>query len=475
MSEPSPTTPAATAAATARAIADLPEADEAAALLPEADSGPGRHVAHFYRIRIATTLAGLGVGLYYVLQFGQFTAYHAAVFTLGLAYPHIAYFLQARLELGRRVEHATLAVDAFVGGSVVYMLGFSLLPSTAMVLITLINPVAFTGFGLLGWTTLSMAAGVGLPTWLIGAHFAPRDVAVINIAAVAFLFGYYALFAHAVYLRTIALQRSRRELRQQRVALEIGKKRSDALLLSLMPPAAAAQFERDGTVPARRIDGAGLLFVELSGLIGQVGQAGAATPGAALAEVNVIAQSVDAICARHGLYGVQALGEAYVAVAGIEHDSDAAHQAARTLAAAREIRRFADAHDESRRARQLPPSVCRIAVHCGPVIAGVVELRKVGYGVVGETVTEALALGRAAPDGVIAVSKSTADLARVSGPPLPPVALASGGQLRALALAVTVAAAPSSASPLATTSATTSPSPSTSPQASAPAAPGGKA
>lgn len=445
----------------ATATAEAPEIDEAATLASEAETGPGRHVAHFYRIRIATTLAGLAVGLYCVLQFGRFTAYHAAVFALGLAYPHIAYFLQARLELGRRVEHATLAVDAFVGGSVVYMMGFSLLPSTAMVLVTLINPVAFTGFGLLGWTTLSMAAGVGLPTWLIGANFAPRDVAVINIAAVAFLFGYYALFAHAVYLRTIALQHSRRQLRQQRVAVEIGKKRSDALLLSLMPPAAAAQFERDGTVHARRIDGAGLLFVELSGLMGQVGQAGAATPGAALAEINVIAQSVDAICARHGLYGVQALGEAYVAVAGIEHEGSAADQAARTLAAAREIRRFADAHDESRRAHQLPPSVCRIAVHSGPVIAGVVELRKVGYGVVGETVTEALALGRAAPDGVIALSQHAADLAGVSGQPLPAVDLPSGGQLQALA-----AAFPSASS---------SASLSASAQASAPAAPGSSA
>lgn len=416
--------------------AETAERVEAAEAGSGADIGPGRHVAHFYRIRIAATLASLGVGLYHVLQFGHFTAYHAAVFALGLAYPHLAYYLQARMELGRRVEHATLAVDAFVGGSLVYMLGFSLLPSTAIVLITLINPVAFTGFRLLGWTTLAMAAGIGLPTWLVGANFAPRDLGVINAASVAFLFGYYALFAHAVYLRTIALQNSRRELRQQRVAVEIGKKRSDALLLSLMPPRAATQFERTGTVPAQRIDGACLLFVELSGLMGQVGQAGADTPGAALAEINVIAQSVDAICARHGLYGVQALGEAYVAVAGIEHEGDAALQAARALACAREIRRFADAHDESRRARQLPPSVCRIAVHSGPVIAGMVELRKVSYAVVGEAVTETLALGRAAPDGVIAVSQPCANLTGVRGRPLAAVALASGGQLAALALAL---------------------------------------
>lgn len=399
----------------------------------EVDVGPGRHVTHFYAIRVATTLAALGVGLYFVLAFGTFTAWHVAIFALGLAYPHLSYLLQSRMELGRRVEHATLAVDAFVGGSIVYMLGFSLLPSTAMVLITLINPVAFTGLTLLGWTTLSLLAAIGLPTWWLGPHFAPRDVWVINAASVAFLFGYYALFAHAVYLRTLALQISRRELRQQRVAIEIGKKRSDALLQSLMPPAAAADFERTGTVQARRLDGAALLFVELSDAVDEVG---AQTPAGTMAGINRLVQSVDTICARHGLYGVQALGEAYLAVAGIETDGDAEDNARRAFAAAREIRRFVDATDEARRARGEAPLQCRMAVHAGPLIAGVVELRKVAYGVVGEAVTETLALGRSAPQGEIAVSCTAAERAGVSGTALPDVALPGGQRLQALVPAV---------------------------------------
>lgn len=404
-----------------------------------ADSGPGRHVAHFYAIRVATTLAALAVGLYYVLQFGRLGPFEILVFGLGLLYPHVAYFLQSRLELGRRVEHATLMVDAFVGGCVVYLLGFSLLPSMAVVLITLVNPVAFTGWSLIGWTTLAAAAGIGLPTALIGPNFAPRDVATVNVAVGLLLFVYYGLFAHAVFLRTVALQASRRELRRQRIDIEIGKKRSDSLLLSLMPASAVAEFQRTGKAGAWPVERAGLMAMELAGF---VGDATGPSPSSLFAEVNLLVQSLDAICARHGLYVLEAAGGVRLAMGGMEGPAPDGTDPARShadptaaaVAAAREIRRFLDAENASRQAGGLGSLSCRLAIHQGPVTAGLVEGHKVAYRVMGAAVNEVLALCRAGPTEAIVVSAAAAAHLDLIGEVLPAAPLGSEPRPSALVL-----------------------------------------
>lgn len=360
---------------------------------------PGRHLRLFYIIRTVTVLGALGMAFLYLARTGSFTRYHVFIFLLGLAYPHFSHFLETRLEAGRRIEHATLLLDAFVSGSVMHFMDFSLLPSLAVAMIAIVNPVAFTGFSMIGWSVLAMLLGIALPSWTYGLNLAPGGLPEINLAAAAYLFIYYCMFAYAVFARTNALQKSRRELHQQKVIAEIEKKRSDMLLLGILPGAVAKEFETAAAVAPRRHENASLLavaFPELSRTANKLG------PTEFFAEINQLFRALDAICSRHGLESIKTSGDHYKAAAGLGEHGEA--HAAATMRAALEIQRFLSERDASRLARSLPPLAFQIVVHAGPVIAGVVETRKFSYDLFGDAVTDLDKMLPAAPRGEVTVS-----------------------------------------------------------------------
>ena len=365
--------------------------------------GQGDHVRYFYLIRIITALGGLGVALPYLLQYETLRPYHVFVYLLGLGYPHLSYFLQAKLELGRRVEHGTLVVDAFLGGSIVYFVGYSMLPSVAILMVTLINPVAFTGFKTIRFGALGVALGLGIPSVLYGGHFDPQNIFYMNAAAAVFLLSYFTLFAHAVYLRTNALQKSRRELRQQSITVEIEKKRSDALLHSILPAPAVAEYEAGGKVAPRRHDAAVLFALTLPDLV-RLSSDG--PPDSSLGAIAEIMRAVDAICGRHGLDGLSSIGHRYIAIAGLDPRIENAATAA--LQAALEVCQYLDEDWVARRARGMTPVGFSIVLHAGSLLAGVLDLRRPTFEVFGDAVDETLSLARAAAAGKVTVSAAVA-------------------------------------------------------------------
>ena len=359
----------------------------------------GSHVRFFYLIRLISSWGGLAIAFFYIQRFSSFSGYSVSVFLFGLAYPHIGYFLQTRMDGGRRVEHATLILDAFLGGSVVYFVGFSELPSIALALITLVNPVAFTGFRLMGWSVLAMGIAIALPTWILGPNFDHGDIAWINLAAIVYMFIYYSLFARAVYTRTIALQGSRRELRRQKISVEIEKKRSDTLLLSILPASSAQEFEQKGTLAPRRVDGAALLLVNLPDTARQLAGDNAEST---LSAINDLFKAIDTICARHRMEGIKTLGEGHLAVGGL--DAARTTVARDAIAAAIEIGQYLEDANATRAAHGQQALTYRVVVHSGPVLAGLVETTRFSFDVFGDCLTDLLILAREAPLGRVSAS-----------------------------------------------------------------------
>jgi class 3 adenylate cyclase len=363
----------------------------------------GRHVRDFYRVRIVSSLGALGVALAYLHERGEFTGYHAFVFLLGAVYPHISYFMQMKLELGRRVEHATLVFDAFIGGSVVYFVSYSMLPTVAVLMITLINPVAYAGFTMFPFGALGVVLGLGIPTALYGGNFEPQDIFYMNVAAGAYLLSFFTLFAYAVYLRTDALQRSRREMRQQRITIEIEKKRSDSLLNSILPAPAVAEFEANGKVAPRRHEGAVLIAVALPGLARLSAEG---PPEFSLAAISEVLRAIDTICGRHGLEGLSTIGHGYIAAAGL--DARAPNPAVSALQAALEVRQYMHEDMVARRARAEAPLDFSILLHAGTLLTGLVEMRKSTFEIFGDALDETLSLARKAAAGEVTVSAAVA-------------------------------------------------------------------
>lgn len=355
-----------------------------------ADLASGRRAAqraaYFYAIRTVTVLGALALGAMHAYLFERPGPFHYAVLAIGLAYPHLAHYLVRRLDAGRRVEHVTVLIDNFVAGSVIYLVGFTLWPSFAIAVINLMTPMAFGGFSLMLGSAAVLAVAALLPMLVLGNHYAPQDSALLNGFACAYLFAYLCFFAHAVYLRTMALQASRRDLRQQKMAVEVAKKRSDGLLGSVLPPGAVSEYEAHGKVVPRRFDAAVLLVLDAPHQV--AGQSNEAVRDRA----GFVLQAVDAIAARHGLYALKNLGDVYIALgnaAGV-----AAATPAQVAAAAAELRRFGQEQG-------IP---LRQAIHSGTLVAAVVEARKVGYDVFGPMLPAALALHARTQPNQIALS-----------------------------------------------------------------------
>lgn len=380
----------------------LPEAVSAAGDPVAADvqkRAPGQHLRLFYIIRTATVLGALGMAFWYLARAGSFNRYHVFVFLFGLVYPHFSYFLEKRLEASRRIEHATLLLDAFISGSVMHFMDLSLLPSLAVAMIAVANPVAYTGFSMIGWSVLAMFLGIALPSWTYGLNLAPGGLLEINLAAAIYLFVYYCMFAYAVFARTNALQKSRRELHQQKIVVEIEKKRSDALLLGILPGNVAKEFESTAAVVPRRHERAAILAVALPELSRSAEKLG---PDEFFAEMNHVFKALDAICGRHGLESIKSTGDRYRAASGFGQHR--AIDAEATLRAALEIRRFLEEHNAARAAHNLPPHAFQIAAHAGPVVAGVVETRKFGYDLFGDAVADVEHILLHAPCGDVVVT-----------------------------------------------------------------------
>lgn len=356
-----------------------------------------------YPMRIIGASTSAVVAFIHLRQFGDFSLASIAFLAFALSYPHFVYMLANRLP-ARQVELTTIPLDCVILGLTAYLTGFSLVPTITGLTVAFANGLALGGLRLM----LIAAAGIGLgmfgPMPWSGTNLAPKNVWEINAVCSGFLFVYLNVFAYTAFVRTLALQSSRKELKQQKVTAEIERKKAVSLLLSLLPESIATELDRSGAVRPRFFESATLLLVDFPNF-NEI--TAALSPEELLREVNTCFRAFDAIARRHRLEGLKSVGSAYYAVGGLpqpneSHGSDA-------VRAALEIRRYCD---DAKRARGGGPWFdLRIAIHSGPLTAGIVETRRFSYDVWGDTLETARGVSQAIGSGELAVSNVTRDLA----------------------------------------------------------------
>lgn len=341
----------------------------------------------FYPIRVVTVLGGLLVGFLYTFHFGEFGPYGYVVAFIGAVYPHVMYFLQLRFESKRRIAHLTLLFDAAFAGAVIYLLSFSFQASLTMALIALVTPIAFTGFSLLPWTSLALASGILLPIWMLGMPPPAQTYPLLDFIAGGYVLAFFALFANAVFVRTRALQGSRKELRDQQLRTEIEKKRSEGLLESIVPPIAVAELHQSGQISAQRRSCA-ICVVAIPGLA----RPPSGSPDAAIIEsATDILGSIDAICARFKLEAVNSTFDLHVAVGSLDGSTATIDDATR---ASEEITAWFANFNQRRVARGEEPLAYGIAIGFGELMLGAIQLRHFLFAVSGAALFDTIAVAR---------------------------------------------------------------------------------
>ena len=163
--------------------------------------------------------------------------------------------------------------------------------------------------------------------------------------------------------------------------LEAERRRSHELLLNVLPAPIVARLDAGETNIADRHEYVAVVMTDLVAFTPSAAQLSAAE---LVAELNDLFSRFDDACAARGVEKIKTIGDAYMAVAGLDHPMMKPTAATRSAAAANLALDMIDALDAAGSRWQM-----RIGIHAGPVVAGVIGTRKFAYDVWGDTVNVA--------------------------------------------------------------------------------------
>jgi class 3 adenylate cyclase len=175
-----------------------------------------------------------------------------------------------------------------------------------------------------------------------------------------------------VRLRTI-------EIEKQKELIAAAKGQSDALLLNILPDEIADELKRFGRAYARRHDEVSVLFADIKGF---TNIAELMTPEKLVTQLDEVFRAFDNIVEKYGLEKIKTIGDAYMCAAGLPNaDPNNAINAVKT---ARDMQEFIKGFGWASKIQNLPVFEIRIGIHTGPVVAGVVGIKKFSYDIWGD-------------------------------------------------------------------------------------------
>lgn len=183
--------------------------------------------------------------------------------------------------------------------------------------------------------------------------------------------------------------------------------RSEELLLNILPSETAEELKSKGHVDAKRIDEATVVFTDFKGF---TKLSEMMSPEQLVAEINECFSEFDRIMERHGVEKIKTIGDAYMAAGGLPSPSNS--HAINAVNAALDIQRFMQEQAKKKEAAGQPFFEIRIGINTGPVVAGIVGIKKFAYDIWGDTVNTAARMESSGEVGRINISESTYELVK---------------------------------------------------------------
>jgi adenylate cyclase len=212
--------------------------------------------------------------------------------------------------------------------------------------------------------------------------------------------------AGIVFLVVIVVVVSRNFRIQQKLNTMLGeeKKRSEDLLLNILPAEVAEELKDKGTAEARYFDPVTVMFTDFKSFT-RVSEL--LSPQELVNELDCCFRGFDAIMKKYGIEKIKTVGDAYLAVAGLPV-ADPLH-AVKMVEAALEIADFM-----ARRKAVVGTNTfeVRVGLHSGGVVAGIVGSSKFAYDVWGDTVNTAARMEQNCEPGRVNISESTYQLVK---------------------------------------------------------------
>ena len=223
---------------------------------------------------------------------------------------------------------------------------------------------------------------------------------IITIASVIALF--------LVFLLALGLYRRYKFIKKTNSIIEEEKNRSNNLLLNILPEETAQELKQNGKVLAKKFESVTVLFTDF---VGFTQYAEYLSPEKLVESVDYYFSKFDEIIEKHGLEKIKTVGDAYLCAGGLPFPTE--DHASKMVLAAIEIAEFVNDSKKINTLNQTRFEI-RIGINTGPVVAGVVGIKKFAYDIWGDTVNIASRMETNSEAGKINITENTYELIKDS-------------------------------------------------------------
>ncbi|MGB5382488.1 MAG: adenylate/guanylate cyclase domain-containing protein [Lutimonas sp.] len=203
------------------------------------------------------------------------------------------------------------------------------------------------------------------------------------------------------FLLAMGWFRRYRYIKRTNLIIDEERKKSDQLLLNILPEETAKELKQNGKVLAKKFDSVSVLFTDFKEFTQIADQL---SPEKVVESVGYYFSKFDEIIEKHGLEKIKTIGDAYMCAGGLPFPSE--NHAGKTISAALEIVEFVE-ECKNNNDSDLAHFDVRVGINSGPVVAGVVGSKKFAYDIWGDTVNIAARMESNSDVGKINISENT--------------------------------------------------------------------
>ncbi len=194
---------------------------------------------------------------------------------------------------------------------------------------------------------------------------------------------------------------------RQRNRISKEKKRSEELLLNILPAEAAEELKSTGKSKAKAYTLVTVMFTDFADFTKVSEKVSAEL---LVDEIHQCFSAFDRIIEKYKIEKIKTIGDAYLCASGLPV-SNYTH-AIDMINCAIEIRNFMSNRKEEKMSRGEIPFEIRIGIHTGPLVAGIVGIKKYAYDIWGDTVNIAARIEQNSEEGKVNISGATYELVK---------------------------------------------------------------
>lgn len=184
------------------------------------------------------------------------------------------------------------------------------------------------------------------------------------------------------------------------------KRRSDDLLLNILPSGTAEELKENGKVKAKKFESITVMFTDFQAFTKYSQKL---SPEVLVESVDYYFSKFDEIIDKYGLEKIKTIGDAYMCAGGLPFETK--DHPIKIIKAAFEISKFIQ-ESENSNLGELAHFNIRIGINTGPVVAGVVGSKKFAYDIWGDTVNVASRMESNSEPSRINISENTYQLVK---------------------------------------------------------------